>query len=118
VHTLLAIPVATLALAGAQPRAPTIDGAEAIRALSRQVRKHAEARLRGGFQSEAVCSGSDAEQRKLTPETERARWHCTLEISGARFPSPCRAQAYLVAAGPPHRVRIEGLAMSRYCRAQ
>ncbi len=114
---LLATAAASLALV-AHPPAPTIDGAEAIRALSQQVHKQAEARLRGGFQSETLCSGSDADQQKLTPETELARWHCTLEISGARFPSPCKAHAYLVAAGPPHRVRIEGLAMSRYCRAQ
>jgi hypothetical protein len=117
VRTLLAIPAASLALAGAA-HAPTIDGAEAIRALNQQVHEQAQARLRGGYQSKTLCTGADAGQQKLTTETELARWHCTLELSGARFPSPCRAQAYLVAGGPPHRVRIEGLAMSRYCRAQ
>ena len=115
---LLAIPAAWLALAGAHPHAPTIDGAEAIRALGQQIHKQVGARLRGGYRSETLCSGSDTGQRKLTPETELARWHCTLEISGARFPRPCKAQASIVAARQPQRVRIEALRTSRYCRAQ
>jgi hypothetical protein len=39
-----------------------------------------------------------------------------LELGGARFPSPCKAEANVFATDQAHRVRIEWLAESRFCR--
>lgn len=112
---LLAIPAASLALAGAHPHSPTITGHEAIKALSAQIHKQAAARLRGGYHSETLCSGSNGARQAFDAKTALPRWHCTLELAGARFPAPCEAQAYLAATSQPHRIRIERLITSRYC---
>ncbi len=113
--SLLVMPLISLALAGAQSHAPTITGDEAITALRAQIHKQAAARLRGGYHSEALCSGSNAGQQAFSSRTALPRWHCTLELAGARFPVACKAQAYLAATSKPHHVRIERLITSRYC---
>jgi hypothetical protein len=114
-RSLLAIPAASLAFAGTHPHAPTITGAEAVKVLIAQVHKQAPTRLRGGYHSETLCSGRNAGQEAFSSNTELSRWHCTLELTGARFPSPCKAQAYVSATSRPHQVRIERLTTSRYC---
>lgn len=92
-----------------------ITGAEAVKVLIAQVHKQAPARLRGGYHSETLCSGRNPEHTAFTSTTELPRWHCTLELSGTRFPTPCKAEAYVLATGRPHRLRIEHLITSRYC---
>ena len=114
-RSLLVIPVASLALTGAHLHSPTITGAEAVKVLIAQVHKQAPARLRGGYHSETLCSGRNTSHEAFSSKTELPRWHCTLELSGARFPSPCIAVAYVSATNRPHHVRIERLTTSRYC---
>ncbi len=114
-RSLLTIAAASLALAGAHPHPPTITGAEAVKVLIAQVHKQAPARLRGGYHSETLCSGRNTGHATFSSTTKLTRWHCTLELSGARFPSPCKAQAYVLATARPHHVRIERLMASRYC---
>jgi hypothetical protein len=114
-RSLLTVSAASLAFAGAHPHAPTITGAEAVKILIAQVHEQAPARLRGGYHSETLCSGRNAGHGAFGSNTQLPRWHCTLELSGARFPSPCKAQAYVSATSRPHHVRIERLITSRYC---
>jgi hypothetical protein len=114
-RSLIVIPAASLALVGAHPHAPLITGAEAVKVLIAQVHKQAPTRLRGGYHSETLCSGRNTGHETFSSKTELPRWHCTLELTGARFPSPCKAQAYVAAAGRPHRLRVERLTTSRYC---
>jgi hypothetical protein len=115
-RSMLAIPVASLALAGAHSRTLTITSSEAATAMSAQIHKQAAARLRGGFRGETLCSGRIGGGQTVSSTTELNRWHCTLELSGARFPSPCKAEANVFATDHVHRVRIEWLAESRFCR--
>ncbi|MGD0454953.1 MAG: hypothetical protein ABSB69_15280 [Solirubrobacteraceae bacterium] len=115
-RSMLAIPVASLAFAGAHSPALTITSSEAATAMSAQIHKQAAARLRGGFRGETLCSGRVAGGQTVSSTTELDRWHCTLELGGARFPSPCKAEANVFATDQAHRVRIEWLAESRFCR--
>ncbi len=114
-RSVLAIPLASLALAGGHSGALTITSAEAAAAMTAQIHKQVAARLHGGFRGETLCSGRVGGGQTLSSTTELGRWHCTLELSGARFPSPCRAEANVLATGQVHRVRIEWLAESRFC---
>lgn len=114
-RSFLAIPAASLALAGAHPHSPTITGAEAVKVLIARVHQQAPARLRGGYHSETLCTGRNTGHEAFSSKTQLTRWHCTLELSGARFPIPCKAQAYVLATNRPHHVRIERLISSRYC---
>jgi hypothetical protein len=118
-RALLAVPAVSIMFAGAHAhaRAPTITSAEAVRAMSAQIHRQTAARLRGGYSGETLCSGRGAAREPFGPTTELPSWSCTLELAGARFPSPCKAQANVFATAQPHRVRIEWLSMSRYCRS-
>jgi hypothetical protein len=116
--SLLAIPAASLALAGAHPQPPALTSPQAVRAMTAQIHRQAAARLRGGYHGETLCSGQGAGEQEYNSTTELPRWHCTLELSGPRFPSPCRAEANVYATSRPRRVRVAWVAMSRYCRAQ
>jgi hypothetical protein len=113
-RSLLAIAAAPLAFAGA-PYTSKITSAEAVRAMTVQIHRQTAARLRGGYHGETLCSGQGPGQQPISATTRLARWHCTLELSGARFPAPCKAEAYVSATGRPQRVRIDWVAMSRYC---
>ncbi len=121
---LLAIPAVSLALLGAQPLAladthtAAITSSEAAAALAAQIHRRTAARLRGGYSSNTSCSGQIAGGQTLSPTTRLARWRCKLELSGARFPSACKAEAYVSATHGGHRVRVPLLAVSRYCRDQ
>lgn len=115
-RSLLAIPAASLALVGAHPHTLTITSSEAVRAMTTQIHRHVASRLRAGFSGETLCTGRNAGQQAFSSTTQLPRWQCTLELRGARFPSPCKAEAFVVATDQPHRVRIEWLAVSRFCR--
>ncbi len=115
-RSLLAIPAASLALVAAHPHTFAITSSEAAGAMTARIHKQVASRLRAGFSGETLCSGSNAGQKEINSSTELPRWRCTLELRGARFPSPCKAEAYVLAIAPPHRARVEWLAMSRYCR--
>jgi uncharacterized low-complexity protein len=125
---LLAVPAASLALAAtlalavslalaATQSQPLITSAQAAKAMTAQIHRQAAARLRAGYHGETLCSGDGGSEQPFSPATELPRWHCTLKLSGARFPRPCTAVANVLATSDPGRVRIEWLEMSRYCRA-
>ena len=116
-RSLLAASAASLALAAAHS-GPLITSSQAAHAMTAQIHRQTEARLRGGYHGRTSCSGEGGSEGTFNPTTELPRWHCTLELGGARFPRPCRAAANVFATASPHRVRIQWLAMSRYCRAQ
>jgi hypothetical protein len=115
--SLLVVPAAWLALAVAQPQ-PLITSAQAAKAMTAQIHRQTAARLRGGYHGETLCGGDGGSEQPFSPSTELPRWHCKLELSGARFPHPCTAVANVLATSDPGRVRIEWLQMSRYCRAR
>ncbi|MGA2453629.1 MAG: hypothetical protein ABSG93_08935 [Solirubrobacteraceae bacterium] len=127
---LLAMPAVSLAPLGGDPSAFAdqsassdphtfaITSSEAATAMSTQIRRHLAARLRGGFSNQTLCSGQLPGQQALTATTKLQRWRCTLELRGARFPSPCQAEAYVSATDRAHRARVDWLTMSRYCRDQ
>jgi hypothetical protein len=108
-------PSLALAIAPAQP---LITSAQAAKAMTAQIHKQTVARLRGGYHGETLCSGEGGSEQPFSPATELSRWHCKLELGGARFPRPCTAVANVLATSDPGRVRIEWLQMSRYCRAR
>jgi hypothetical protein len=111
-----ALPQPSLALAVA-PAQPLITSAQAARAMTAQIHRQAAARLRGGYHGETLCSGEGGSEQQFSSSTELPRWHCKLELGGARFLRPCTAVANVLATSDPGRVRIEWLQMSRYCRA-
>ncbi|HSZ12546.1 MAG TPA: hypothetical protein VK790_00740 [Solirubrobacteraceae bacterium] len=118
-RSLLAIPVLSLAFAGAHARPPAITSAEAVNAMRVQIHSRVQARLRGGYSSETLCSGQGPGGTAIGATTRLARWRCALELKGRRFPSPCRAQADVSVVARPHHVRlvrVHWLQMSRYCR--
>jgi hypothetical protein len=118
-RSLLAIPALSLALAGAHAQRPAITSAEAVKAMRTQIHRQVAARLRSGYSSETLCSGQGPGGTAIGATTRLARWRCTLELKGARFPSPCRARADVSVIAGRHgarSVRVRWLAMSRYCR--
>jgi hypothetical protein len=115
-RSLLVVPAASLALAGAPAHTPAITSSEAVKAMTTQIHRQTAARLRGGYHAETLCSGQGPGQQAFSSTTKLERWHCTLELSGARFPSPCKAQADVSATAQPLHVRVSWLSMSRYCR--
>jgi hypothetical protein len=112
-----ALPQSSLALAIA-PTQPLITSAQAAKAMTAQIHRQTAARLRGGYHGKTLCSGEGGSEQPFSPSTELPRWHCKLQLSGARFPHQCTAVANVFATSDPGRVRIEWLQMSRYCRAQ
>jgi hypothetical protein len=112
-----ALPQPSLALATA-PAQPLITSAQAAKAMTAQIHRQTAARLRGGYHGETLCSGEGGSEQPFSSSTELLRWHCKLELSGARFPHPCTAVAIVLATSKPGRVRIEWLQMSRYCRVR
>jgi len=110
-------PAVSLALAVAQPQ-PLITSAQAAQAMTARIHRQTAARLRGGYHGETLCSGDGGSEQPFSAATELPRWHCKLELSGARFPRPCTAVANVLATSDPGRVRIEWLQMSRYCRSR
>ncbi len=114
----------SLALLGAQPLAladthtAAITSSEAAAALAALIHKRAAARLRGGYSSSTVCTGQIEGGKTLTSTTRLARWRCKLELSGARFPSACKAEANVSATHGAHGIRVQLLAVSRYCGDQ
>ncbi len=118
-RSMLAIPVMSLALAGAPAQPPAITSAEAVKAMRTQIHRQVAARLRSGYSDETLCSGQGPGGTAIGATTRLARWRCTLELKGRRFPSPCRARADVSVVARAHstrRVLVHWLAMSRYCR--
>jgi hypothetical protein len=116
-RALLVTPVAVLALASAPTQMIVpITYSEAVSAITKQIHKQVAGRLRGAYKGEARCSGSNPQPQELTAATQLNRWRCTLQLRGARFPRPCKAEAYVSATSTAHHVRIAWLAESRYCR--
>jgi hypothetical protein len=110
------------AVASAQPSLasaqPLITSTQAAKAMTAQIHRQTAARLRGGYHGETLCSGEGGAEQPFSPATELARWHCKLELRGARFPRPCTAVANVLATSDAGRVRIEWLRMGRYCRSR
>jgi len=115
-RTLLVTPVAVIALASAPAQLVPITYSEAVSAITRQIHKQVARRLRGGYKGEARCTGSNPQPQELNAATQLNRWRCTLQLRGARFPRPCKAEAYVSATSNAHHVRISWLTESRYCR--
>jgi hypothetical protein len=116
-RSLLAVSAASLALGVTHP-GELITSSQAAHAMTAQIHRQTTARLRGGYHGQTSCSGGGGSELAFNPTTELPRWHCTMELGGARFPRPCRAVANVFATANPHHVRIRWLAMSRYCRVQ
>jgi hypothetical protein len=116
VRTLLVTPLAVMALASTPAQIVPITYAEAVSAITKQIHEQVAGRLRAGYKGEAHCSGSSPQPQELNVATQLNRWRCTLELRGARFPRPCKAQAYVSGTSEAHRVHIAWLAESRYCR--
>lgn len=114
-RTLLVTPIALIALVSAPAQIVPITYSEAISALVKQIHKQVAVRLRAGYSGEAKCSGSSPQLQELSATTQLGRWRCTLELRGARFPSPCKVEAYASATSKAHQVHLELLAESRYC---
>jgi hypothetical protein len=129
-RSLLAVPVISLALAGApqlagahvplatQAQLYPITSAEAVHTLTTQLHEQVKSRLRPGYSGSSVCAGGEPEQQEINASTQLDRWRCTLELRGVDFPKPCRAEAYAFATSRPHYVRVKWIAESRFCRAQ
>jgi hypothetical protein len=117
-----AVASAQPSLASAQPSLasaqPLITSTQAAKAMTAQIHRQTAARLRGGYHGETLCSGEGGAEQPFSPATELARWHCKLELRGARFPRPCTAVANVLATSDAGRVRIEWLRMGRYCRSR
>jgi hypothetical protein len=115
----VARPQPSLALAAATAIAqPLITSAQAAKAMTAQIHTQTAARLRGGYHGATLCSGEGGSEQPFSPATELPRWHCKLQLSGARFPRPCTAVANVLATSDSGDVRIEWLQMSRYCRSR
>ena len=116
-RALLAIPATSLALAGAHAAVYPITSSEAAGALTAQIHKQVASELRGGFHGATQCSGQVASPQVINSTTRLARWHCSLQLGGVHFSTPCKAQANVFATSQPHHVRIEWLSMSQTCHA-
>ncbi len=102
----------------ADPHTFAITSSEAAAALAAQIHRRARVRLRGGYSANTVCSGVITGGQAFSSATRLLRWRCKLELSGARFPSACRAEAYVLGTARAHRESVQWLAVSRYCRDQ
>ncbi len=115
-RNLVVVPAALVVLAAAPAQLVPITGSEAQSAITSQIHKQVSARLRAGYSGETHCSGRSDVQQEFTPSTPLDQWRCKLEIRGARFPSPCKAEANVFATVQAASPRVQWLAESRYCR--
>lgn len=115
-RALLVTPVALIVLVVAPAHIVPITSSEAASALATQIHKQVKVRLRAGYSGETHCSAQSPVTQEFSPTTQLERWRCTLELRGARFPRPCKAEANVFATDQARHVRIEWLAESRYCR--
>jgi hypothetical protein len=115
-RNLVVVPAALVVLAAAPAQLVPITGSEAQSVITSQIHKQVSARLRAGYSGETHCSGRSDVQQEFTPSTPLDQWRCKLEIRGARFPSPCKAEANVFATVQAASPRVQWLAESRYCR--
>ena len=117
-RSLIVTPAALLALAAGPaqilPILP-ITSSEAVATITRQLHKQVQVRLRASYRGESQCTGYDVEGQELTPATQLASWRCKVELRGARFPMPCKAEAIAYATSQPQHVTVRWLMQSRYC---
>jgi hypothetical protein len=114
-RNLVVMPAALIVLAAAPAPLVPITGSQAQSAITAQIHRQVSRRLRAGYSGETHCAGRSLTQQEFTPSTALEEWRCKLEIRGARFPMPCRAEANVFATAQPDRPRLQWLAESRYC---
>jgi len=115
-RALLVTPAVLVVLAVVPAHIVPITSSEAASAITTQIHKQVKLRLRAAYRGETQCSAQGPVQQEVSPTTQLERWHCTLELRGARFPKPCKAEANVLATDQTHHVRIEWLTESKYCR--
>lgn len=116
-RALLAIPATSLALVGAHAGVYPITSSEAASAITAQIHKQVASKLHAGFHGTTQCSGQLPGTQVISQSTRLPRWHCTLQLGGVNFATPCKAQADVFATSQPHHVRIDWLSMSQTCHA-
>lgn len=93
-----------------------VSAREAFRATDSRIDRKVRHRLAGDYRGVTGCSAHAEQRRRHTAAVRYRRWRCHVVIKGARFPRPCRAEAFVMGTHRKHVVRIDWLAVSRYCR--
>jgi hypothetical protein len=114
-RSLLATPVALLALVGVPGQTYPITGSEAAAVITARIHRQVHHRLQAGFSGETHCSGTEVGQGEVTATTQLAHWRCTLELRGRRFPTPCKAAANVFATSRPSHPRLQWLYETKSC---
>lgn len=114
-RNLVVMPAALLALTGAPAPLVPVTASEAQSTITAQIHRQVVRRLRAGYSGETHCAGRSMIQQEFTPSTPLDQWRCKIEISGAGFPSACKAEANVFATSQAHRPRVQWLQESRYC---
>jgi hypothetical protein len=115
-HNLVAMPATLLALAAAPAQVVPVTATEAQSVITTRIHRQVPFRLRAGFSGETHCTGRSTIQQEFTPSTPLDQWRCKLEIRGARFPMPCRAEANVFATVQAETPRVQWIYETRYCR--
>ncbi len=93
-----------------------VSAGEAFRATDSHIERKVRGRLRARFRGITGCSAHAARRRRGAAARLYQRWRCRVVIRGARFPRPCRAEAFVSGTRRRHVVHIDWLKVSRYCR--
>jgi hypothetical protein len=115
-HNLAVMPATLLALAATPTQVAPITGSEAQAVITARIHTQVPIRLRAGYSGETHCTGQSTIAQEFTPSTPLDQWRCKLEIRGARFPMPCRAEADVFATVQAGRPRVQWVYETRYCR--
>jgi hypothetical protein len=114
---MLAVSAASVAFAAPHGPALEITVAEASHAIQNQIFRKVKHRLGARYMRSTNCTGPRISSAPVTQTSLSPRWRCMLEVSGRRFPMPCKAEAYALGTSTAHVVRVQWLAISRYCRS-
>ena len=93
-----------------------VTAGEAFRATDSHIERKVRGRLRARYRGITGCSAHADRRRSGAAARLYQRWRCRVVIRGARFPRPCRAEAFVSGTRWRHVLHIDWLEVSRYCR--
>lgn len=118
-HSMLLLPAMILAFAAphdSRTHTVGLTAREAFRATDSRIDRKVRRRLAADYRGVTGCSAHAERRRGGRSAVLYRRWRCRVVIRGARFPRPCRAEAFVIGTHRRHVVRIDWLRVSRYCR--